>query len=57
VFVETFSKIRLILLRQYPIGVSPDLIDHSTKIDQAADLIGGTTQIHIVHVRGKRVIS
>src|SRR5882762_1766033 len=51
VFVETFSKVRLILSRQFPVGVSPDLIDHSTKIDHAADLIAGTTQTHIFHVR------
>src|SRR6266550_3296383 len=49
VFVETFSNVRLILSGQFPVGVSPDLIDHSTKIDQAADLIGGTTQIRIFH--------
>src|SRR5882757_8944456 len=32
VFVETFSKARLILGRQFPLGMGPNLIDHSTKI-------------------------
>src|SRR5215831_3361335 len=52
VFVETLSKVRLILPRQSPVRVSPDLIDHSTKIDQAADLIAGTTQNNIFHGGG-----
>src|SRR5882724_5058457 len=33
VFVETFSKARLILGRQFPLGMGPNLIDHSTKIN------------------------
>jgi hypothetical protein len=50
--VETFSKVRLILLWQFTVGVSPDLIDHSTKINQAADLLARTTQTHIFHEAG-----
>jgi hypothetical protein len=49
VFVETLSKVDLILWRQLPFGMSPDLIDHSTEINQAADLIARTTQTHIFH--------
>ena len=33
-------------------GVSSDLIDHSSKIDQAGELIERTTQTQIFHVRG-----
>jgi hypothetical protein len=42
----------LILLWQFTVGVSPDLIDHSTKINQAADLLARTTQTHIFHEAG-----
>ena len=48
-FVETFSKARLILWREFPLGMGPDLIDHSTKINQTVDLFAGTTQAHIFH--------
>src|SRR6266487_6371206 len=49
VFVERFSKVRLILSRQFAVGVSANLIDHSTKIDQATDRIAGTTQDDTFH--------
>src|SRR5262245_15730299 len=51
-FVETFPKARFVIGRQFPLRMSPDLIKHTAKINQTADLFAGTAQTYIFHVRG-----